>query len=64
MSKNKKNKAIVAKISGLSDAEANKISTEIKKAKQKHAPDAKGTIITGDKKNVLAGPKKGKKRLK
>jgi len=63
MGKNKKNKAIVAKIGPIDDEQANKIATAIKKAKQKFAPDAKGTIITGDRKNVLAGPKKGKKRL-
>lgn len=64
MGKSKKDKAIVAKIAGISDEQANKIANEIKKAKQKIAPDATGTIITGHKKNVLAGPKKGKKRLK
>lgn len=60
---NNKNKAIVSKISGITNDQANKIANDIKKSKQKHAPGAKGTIITGDKKNVLAGPKKGKKRL-
>jgi Holliday junction resolvasome RuvABC DNA-binding subunit len=60
---NKNDKAIVAKISGINNKQANKIATEIKKIKQKHAPKAKGTIITGNKKNVLAGPKQGKKRL-
>lgn len=62
--KNKKDQAVAAKITGLSTSEANKITNEIKKIKQKHAPDAKGTIIQGHKKNVLAGPGKGKKRLK
>ena len=63
MGKNNKDKAIVIRIAGINDEQANKIANDARKAKQKHAPDAKGTIITGHKKNVLAGPKEGNKRL-
>ena len=61
--KEKKDQADAAKITGLNHKEANKIANEIKKIKQKHAPDAKGTIMQGNKKNILAGPGKKKKRL-
>ena len=61
--KEKKDQAVSAKITGLNHKEANKVADEIKKIKQKHAPNAKGTILQGNKKNILAGPGKKNKRL-
>ena len=61
--KEKKNQAVSAKFTGLNTKEANKIASEMKKIKQKHAPDAKGTIMQGNQKKILAGPGKKKKRL-
>lgn len=43
----KKDKAVVAVISGLTDNQAARISTDIIKSKQKHAPHSRGTAATG-----------------
>lgn len=48
----KKDKTVVAVISGLTDAQAAQISSDILKAKQRHAPAGRGTIATGKRENV------------
>ncbi|MBP3267970.1 MAG: hypothetical protein J6M07_06590 [Ruminococcus sp.] len=58
-----KDNAVVAVISGLTSGQASKISAEIMKAKQKHAPLGRGTIATGQQQNVGSLLQKGTKRI-
>ena len=48
----KKNKAVVAVISGLTDNQAAQLSKDIMKAKQKNAPLGRGTIASGWMSNI------------
>lgn len=43
----KKDKAVVAVISGLTDNQAAQIAKDIMKSKQKYAPSGRGTIASG-----------------
>ena len=48
----KKERAVVAVISDLTQNQAAQISKDIMKAKAKYAPNGRGTIATGQKTNV------------
>lgn len=48
----KKDRAVVAVISDLTQNQAAQISKDIMKAKAKYAPNGRGTIATGQKTNV------------
>ena len=43
----KKDKSVVAVISGLTDSQAARISADIMKSKQRNAPSGRGTITSG-----------------
>mgnify|MGYP007091034299 CR=1 FL=1 len=49
---NKKDKAMVVVISGLTSNQAGQLTKEFTKAKDKYAPKARGTIARGSKENV------------
>lgn len=49
---NKKDKAFVAVVSGLTSNQAGELARAIINAKQKYAPKARGTIATGNQKDV------------
>lgn len=59
----KKNKAVVAVISGLTDNQAAQIAKDIVKAKQKNAPLGRGTIATGFMNSVGSLLQKGQKQI-
>ncbi len=59
----KKDKSVVAVISGLTDNQAAKISADIMKSKQKNAPSGRGTITSGFTSSVGALLQKGTKRI-
>lgn len=59
----KKNKAVVAVISGLTDNQAAKISADIIKSKQKNAPNGRGTVASGFTSSVGALLQKHTKRI-
>lgn len=48
----KKDKAVVAVISGLTDNQAAQITKDILKSKQKSAPFGRGTVVVGYMSNV------------
>ena len=48
----KKDRAVVAVISDLTQNQAAQISKDIMKAKAKYAPNGRGTIATGQKTNM------------
>ena len=47
-----KNHALVAVLAGLTPIQAAEISQDIMKAKQKHAPEGRGTIAIGKHENI------------
>ena len=49
---NKKDKAMVVVISGLTSNQAGQLTKEFTKAKDKYAPKARGTIAKGSMENV------------
>ncbi len=59
----KKNQAVVAVISGLTNNQAAQITKDIIKAKQKYAPQARGTASMGLMSSVGSLLQKGTKRI-
>ena len=49
---NKKDKAVVAVVSGLTSNQAGELSRAIINAKQRYAPKSRGTIAIGNQKDV------------
>ena len=61
----KKDKALVAVLSGLTSNQSGEIMREFMKAKDKYAPNARGTIATGRQKdvgNMIQGKSGGRKK--
>lgn len=59
----KKDKAVVAVISGLTDNQAAQITKDIMKAKQKNAPNGRGTVASGLMTSVGSLLQHGTKRI-
>lgn len=59
----KKDKAVVAVISGLTDNQAAQIMKDIFKSKQRNAPLGRGTVASGFKSSVGAMLQKGNKQI-
>lgn len=59
----KKDKSVVAVISGLTDSQAARISSDIIKSKQRNAPLGRGTIASGFTSSVGSLLQKGNKRI-
>lgn len=59
----KKDKSIVAVISGLTDSQAARISADIMKSKQRNAPGGRGTVTSGFTSNIGSMLQKGTKRI-
>lgn len=59
----KKNQAVVAVISGLTNNQAAQITKDIIKSKQRYAPQARGTASSGLISNVGSLLQKGNKRI-
>ncbi len=59
----KKDQAVVAVISGLTNNQAAQITKDIMKSKQTHAPHARGTASAGLISNIGALLQKGNKRI-
>ena len=59
----KKNQAVVAVISGLTNNQAAQITKDIIKSKQRYAPQARGTASSGLLSNVGSLLQKGNKRI-
>lgn len=59
----KKDQAVVAVISGLTNNQAAQITKDILKAKQKYAPKARGTASSGFITSVGSLLQKGNKRI-
>ena len=59
----KKNKAVVAVISGLTDNQAAQITKDIMKSKQKIAPLGRGTIASGPMSSVGGLLQNGTKQI-
>ena len=59
----KKNQAVVAVISGLTNNQAAQITKDIMKSKQKYAPYARGTASSGLMSSVGSLLQKGNKRI-
>lgn len=59
----KKDNAVVAVISDLTQTQAAQMSKEIMKAKAKYAPHGRGTIASGLKTNVGSLIQSGRKRI-
>ena len=59
----KKDKSVVAVISGLTDSQAARISADIMKLKQRNAPSGRGTITSGFTSSVGSILQKGTKRI-
>ena len=59
----KKDKAVVAVISGLTDNQAAQITKEILKSKQKYAPHGRGTVAAGPMASVGSLLQKGIKKI-
>ena len=59
----KKDNALVAVISDLTQTQAAQISKEIMKAKAKYAPYGRGTIAIGVKSSVCSLIQSGRKRI-
>ena len=59
----KKDKAVVAVISGLTDNQAAQITKDIMKSKQKNAPLERGTVASGPMVNVGSLLQKGNKQI-
>ena len=59
----KKDKSVVAVISGLTDSQAARISADIMKSKQRNAPNGRGTVASGFTSSVGSLLQKGTKRV-
>lgn len=59
----KKDKAVVAVISGLTSNQSAQITKEIMRAKEKYAPQSRGTVASGLLSSVGALLQKGQKRI-
>lgn len=59
----KKDKAVVAVISGLTNNQAAQITKDIMKSKQRNAPNGRGTIASGFKSSVGSLLQKGTKQI-
>lgn len=59
----KKDKAVVAVISGLTDSQMATISADIMKSKQKNAPFARGAVTSGFASSVGSLLQKGTKKI-
>ena len=59
----KKDKAVVAVISGLTSNQSAQITKEIMRAKEKYAPLSRGTVASGALSSVGALLQKGQKRI-
>lgn len=59
----KKDKAVVAVISGLTENQAAQITKDIMKSKQKNAPLGRGTVASGLMTNVGSLLHKGNKQI-
>ena len=59
----KKDKSVVAVISGLTDSQAARISAENMKSKQRNAPSGRGTITSGFTSSVGSLLQKGTQRI-
>lgn len=59
----KKDKAVVAVISGLTENQAAQISSDIIKSKQKYAPLSRGTVAEGLLSNVCSMLQNGIKQI-
>ena len=59
----KKDKSVVAVISGLTDSQAARISADIMKSKQRNAPSGRGIITSGFTSSVGSLLQKGTKRI-
>lgn len=59
----KKDKAVVAVISGLTNNQAAQISKDIMKSKQRYAPSGRGTIASGLMTSVGSLLQSGTKRI-
>ena len=59
----KKDKAVVAVISGLTDAQSAKLTADIMKCKSRIAPDSRGTIAAGFSKSIGSFLSEGVKKI-
>ena len=59
----KKDKAVVAVISGLTANQSAQITKEIMRAKEKYAPQSRGTVASGALCSVGALLQRGQKRI-
>lgn len=59
----KKDKAVVAVISGLTNNQAAQISKDIMKSKQRYAPNGRGTVASGLMTSVGSLLQRGTKRI-
>ena len=59
----KKDKSVVAVISGLTDNQAARISADIMKSKQRNAPSGRGTVASGFTSSVASLLQKGHKQI-
>ncbi|MEZ3506954.1 MAG: hypothetical protein K1W10_08435 [Lachnospiraceae bacterium] len=59
----KKDKSVVAVISGLTDSQAARISADIMKSKQRNAPNGRGTVASGFTSSIGSLLQKGTKRI-
>ena len=59
----KKDKAVVAVISGLTDNQAAQIAKDIMKSKQRNAPNGRGTVALGFMSSVGSLLQKGTKQI-
>lgn len=59
----KKDKSVVAVISGLTDNQAARISADIMKSKQRNAPNGRGTVASGFASSVASLLQKGHRQI-
>lgn len=59
----KKDKAVVAVISGLTNNQAAQITKDIMRSKQKYAPNGRGTVASGFMSSVGSLLQKGTKQI-
>lgn len=59
----KKDKSVVAVISGLTDSQAARISADIMKTKQRNAPLGRGTVTSGFTSSVGSLLQRGTKKI-
>lgn len=59
----KKDKAVVAVISGLTDNQAAQITKDIMKSKQRNAPNGRGTVASGFMSSVGSLLEEGTKKI-